>query len=718
MAGGRKEFSGGAQDLTLATALSATGLTIVVSGDLTTWPTGVHPFVIDIDETEKVLVTSRSGSVMTVASTSDRGYDNTTGVSHLVGAVVRHVLDAGTVEEANAHVNDDTRDDHCFSEDTEILTERGWLGVDEIEVGDHAWTFRLEDGRAELEPIKHVWAYGADHASELVSLCNQDSGEILVTPEHSMVWRRARTKNQSEWSRRTAASLPQQFSIPASAVGHEGSLDLSDEHVALLAWVATEGYLFPDGRINVSQAAGALSNRIRGLLDRLGIGYGHYKQSYKDGRKDMESFVFRSGFISWALDEEKVPRLELMGMSDRQARIFIGESVLGDGHVSGGNKEERVVAWLAGGPQPTMFLASATHRFLDFTQALCVLSGIKSRAYYEADGFGRLAIKSSQEHSFTKGTVARVANEGRVWCVTVPVNSTVIARRPGSAPFISSNSQYLNTTRHDVTARHALGVSIATGTPGSSAVGDAAAAGVSGSAARADHRHAREGFGTPGSSAVGDTATAGTATTVARSDHKHGREGFGSPVASAIGDSAADGTATTLARSDHKHAREAAGTPGTSSPGDTASAGSATTVAKSDHRHAREAAPGISQNSTGNAADQGMAAGDEITMASQAISPTATRLIQVSGAFQVRAVTPGNSFAGYLRLKLDGTNMTGGEIRFNNHSLTDLVNVSWAAWAQVAAGSHTITLVGTNDITSGTTVYCDARILNVNQIGG
>lgn len=91
------------------------------------------------------------------------------------------------------------------------------------------------------------------------------------------------------------------------------------------------------------------------------------------------------------------------------------------------------------------------------------------------------------------------------------------------------------------------------------------------------------GFATPGSSAIGDTAAAGTATTVSRSDHVHGREAAGTPGASAVGDTASAGVATTVARSDHRHSREAFGTPVALSASVTD--GSATTVARSDHQH-------------------------------------------------------------------------------------------------------------------------------------
>jgi hypothetical protein len=56
----------------------------------------------------------------------------------------------------------------------------------------------------------------------------------------------------------------------------------------------------------------------------------------------------------------------------------------------------------------------------------------------------------------------------------------------------------------------------------------------------------------PTASAVADAAAAGSSTSASRADHKHGREAFASPVATApTGNSA--GTATTVPHSDHVH---------------------------------------------------------------------------------------------------------------------------------------------------------------------
>ena len=126
--------------------------------------------------------------------------------------------------------------------------------------------------------------------------------------------------------------------------------------------------------------------------------------------------------------------------------------------------------------------------------------------------------------------------------------------------------------------------------PTASAVGDAGAEGASTAAARADHRHAREGFGNvTAATTYGIAAANGAAATVARSDHTHGSPALASsvPVGIVPDAVAAVGVATTPARADHVHAI-VADTPGTSAVADTAAEGVSTAFARADHRHGRE----------------------------------------------------------------------------------------------------------------------------------
>lgn len=151
---------------------------------------------------------------------------------------------------------------------------------------------------------------------------------------------------------------------------------------------------------------------------------------------------------------------------------------------------------------------------------------------------------------------------------------------------LDHHTQYLNTTRHDVTARHPAGTVVPTAAPPAAAIGDAAAEGVASTLARSDHKH---GFAAPAAPTViqpDAAAAAGAATTFARSDHTHGIVGDTAGT-STPADTAAEGSSTSFARADHRHAR-ADGYATTAEIADTATAeaaGTSATVARGDHVH-------------------------------------------------------------------------------------------------------------------------------------
>jgi hypothetical protein len=106
----RREYAGAAPPTELAAGIVAGGLSFTVAaGGGSGYPTGaVGPFFVVLDEAtgdeEKILCSSRTGDVFTVAG-SGRGADDTTDVAHTLPCTVRHIYTATDADEANAHVN-------------------------------------------------------------------------------------------------------------------------------------------------------------------------------------------------------------------------------------------------------------------------------------------------------------------------------------------------------------------------------------------------------------------------------------------------------------------------------------------------------------------------------------------------------------------------------------------------------------------------------------
>ena len=94
-------YSATAQDTTLTSAVTNSSTSIVVAAT-TGYPTS-YPFILALDYNtsaeELVAVTSASGLTLTVT----RAYNGTTAQAHAVGAVVRHVITAQDLTDAQTH---------------------------------------------------------------------------------------------------------------------------------------------------------------------------------------------------------------------------------------------------------------------------------------------------------------------------------------------------------------------------------------------------------------------------------------------------------------------------------------------------------------------------------------------------------------------------------------------------------------------------------------
>lgn len=112
-----RDHAGAAVVTTLSANISASDLSITIS-DATGWPTGGvnGPFFVDINPDgageEKVLVTSRTATTLTVAVVGDRGVDGSSASAHNAGVKIRPTWTATEAQEANDHIFDVARDDH------------------------------------------------------------------------------------------------------------------------------------------------------------------------------------------------------------------------------------------------------------------------------------------------------------------------------------------------------------------------------------------------------------------------------------------------------------------------------------------------------------------------------------------------------------------------------------------------------------------------------
>lgn len=94
-------YSAVAQDTTVTSGITSSSTTVTVAG--TTGYPSTYPFVLALDYNtateELVTVTGVAGLTLTIT----RGYNGTTAVAHNAGAVVRHVITAQDLTDAQVH---------------------------------------------------------------------------------------------------------------------------------------------------------------------------------------------------------------------------------------------------------------------------------------------------------------------------------------------------------------------------------------------------------------------------------------------------------------------------------------------------------------------------------------------------------------------------------------------------------------------------------------
>lgn len=148
-----KDFAGGAQTTTLTAGISAVATSFAV-GDGSTYPSGGSPFCVVIDRglatEEKILCSDRTGNSFTVL---ERGYDGSSAQAHSSDAVVEHVLDAYTIEQANRHANlQTTKGDVVVHDGT--VTQRLAVGAnDTVFVADSAQAVGAKWAKLEMDSL-------------------------------------------------------------------------------------------------------------------------------------------------------------------------------------------------------------------------------------------------------------------------------------------------------------------------------------------------------------------------------------------------------------------------------------------------------------------------------------------------------------------------------------------------------------------------------------
>jgi len=344
---------------------------------------------------------------------------------------------------------------HCFSADTDILTQSGWMNIKDFVENNKSTsvaTLNKDTGKVEYQLPTDYYHY--HYRGSMIHLFGKV--DTLTTPNHRM-WIRDTCKERKfpndhlrGFGFVEAGNLPDNFEVKrdfGEYIGvnaefftiphyrnrinqYEHYHTRSERKVPMDAWLEffgfwiTEGSVSQSGNVSISQNPGPVSHSIGKALEAIGYEPKYYKYDGKSSGTWVVHDVQLAHYLrQFGYSKEKYLPREIMSLSRRQLRILFKAMMLGDGH-----KDE------------TYFTSS--RRLADDFQELALklgyittLSESREENYVISLGKKRKTPRTSKQY------ISNDRYAGEVYCVTVP-NGLVFVRRNGK-PSWQGNSYWL-----------------------------------------------------------------------------------------------------------------------------------------------------------------------------------------------------------------------------------------------------------------------------------
>lgn len=253
---------------------------------------------------------------------------------------------------------------YCVDETTEALTQRGWLGINDIAESDIILSYN--DGDLKWSPIHSIYRNQYEGLMHKLTVRGMDA---LITPNHKLVTARGLVKAEH--------LLESDRVILMGNKVKSDTITYSDSLVELAGWIVTEGCYESNEngikRITVYQNSGPKANRIRNCLIDLG-----YKFSESEPRNKTITFAIarkESRELAKLLPNKNLTMDFILALTASQRDLLINTMIDGDGWRTNGNR--RYVQKSKDG--------------IDMFQALCTIAGVKTNTHYidNHESFGK-----------------------------------------------------------------------------------------------------------------------------------------------------------------------------------------------------------------------------------------------------------------------------------------------------------------------------------------
>ena len=344
----------------------------------------------------------------------------------------------------------------CLSEDTQILTKRGWEDYKTIKVGDLIATFNLEKQTIEYKEVKRL--FQKPYKGKMINLKNRITDQLL-TPNHRVV-RKVFNKDAFEFV--LASELTNFKTGVLVPVGSKGFVENTPEvkeadllKAYFIGLLIAEGSVDRNGtgvgRITISQSptkSPEVYQNIKNLIE-------HFKLEHTISEKKgigcpCHSFRFNSDasrvIYSW-FDSDKNKGIKFIPTWIKEAGKEVATAFI-DGYVDGDGYR----------PSKNGRRITCVHKnILDDLAIVCVHAGIGTSvtSIKPHSPISKKMQYISRLFTNTETLVHKITEvdyDGVVWCPNTE-NETVIARRKDKV-FITGNTPFSNCTLDFTVPKH------------------------------------------------------------------------------------------------------------------------------------------------------------------------------------------------------------------------------------------------------------------------
>lgn len=208
---------------------------------------------------------------------------------------------------------------YCVDEATTALTQRGWLGIDDITTDDVILSYN--DGKLKWSSIKSIFRDDFDGKMFKLTVTGMDA---LVTPRHKFV--------TNKGLKEVELLLEKDRIILTGEPVEDGAKTYSDEFVELVGWLITEGNR--NYCMAVFQNEGEYADRIRACLTKLNARFSEYHRDNRDTGKPSVAFHLTKELCDQLMEvaEDRVLSMPfILSLSQAQRDLLINTMIDADG---------------------------------------------------------------------------------------------------------------------------------------------------------------------------------------------------------------------------------------------------------------------------------------------------------------------------------------------------------------------------------------------------